>query len=190
MAERSENGGGIDALAVPGLDTIREFPVGESAFPGSKFVQEREDLSSNLSRALGTRTPPEKTGDPIRPESLLSLVEGGTSDPKVTRRLSDALAFHIDAADHFVADLEEVSGIEEGVGEEERVLDSFGARIRVACLSELLSFDDIGIPHGRTGEGEVEFSNIDFASDCAFPEYHFSFARRHIRCLLVDFEGA
>ncbi len=69
-------------------------------------------------------------------ESNLRLVKGGSREPEGSRRSAYLLSLALDPAQHLVFDLDEISGIEEFVGQEQFVADLLGVGIQRPLLAK------------------------------------------------------
>jgi len=81
----------------------------------------------------------------------LGLVEGGPRQTECRRAAADRLPVDAHPPHHLVLDLHEIAGVEEVGRGEERILDTFGARVEAALLSQRfdLGIRGSGLGHGR-----------------------------------------
>jgi len=97
---------------------------------------ESQDLGGKLVCGFGAALSGQQTGQPGRRQRGLRLVEGRSRHPEVCCHRADHLAVHLVAANHLVANLDQIGRIKEGVVSEQRVANGFGMGVEHAVASQ------------------------------------------------------
>lgn len=142
--------------AEPGIDggeTLRRRQFGLFGF---EIGDEGDYLGGDLVTAFGSPWTGHEAGEAGGGQRTLSLVESGSGDAEGGCNVGDRHALGIVAPDHFVADLNEVLGVKEGVSGEEGIADGFRMRIERPVARERLA---LGVALGWFGHARLTESS-------------------------------
>jgi hypothetical protein len=99
-----------------------------------------DDLGGQLVPILGPTVLGQQATQAAFLESSLSLIDGGARNAERGRHIDDRDSFHAVSAQHLVANLEKVLGVEEWILFEQTVGNSVGARVEGASSPQLRRF--------------------------------------------------
>ena len=103
---------------------------------GLEFGDEGDHLGGDLVTAPGAPLARQKAGKAGGLQGGLGLVVGRSGDAEGCGDIADGDTVGLMAPHHLVAHLDQVSGVEERIGDEQRVADSFGMGIERAVLRQ------------------------------------------------------
>ena len=89
---------------------------------------------------------------PPRAEARLRLIEGGTREAERRRAAADGLPVDAHAPHHLVLDLDQIAGVEEVGGGEERIVDPLRMRVEAALLAQRVELGVRGLGSGPLGQ--------------------------------------
>lgn len=99
-----------------------------------------DNLGGAAARAFGPSLARDEPAEPLAVVGFGEVVEGGATDAEAIGRLAHREGIRAVSAEHLVADLQEVAGVEEGVGAEEVVANLLRVRVEHAAAAQVLFF--------------------------------------------------
>ncbi len=131
----------MDLDVEPILDGSQAFRRGELGVVGFDLGDEGDDLGRDLVSFFGAARFGHEAGQTSVRERGLGLVEGGPRDAAGPRCVADRQTVDLMTSDHLVAQLDQISGIEERMADEQGILDGIGMRIEGVVACERLAFE-------------------------------------------------
>jgi hypothetical protein len=117
-------------------DVAEQLAGAEARGLGQASAGEGQHLVGALAGGLGAAFAREQARQAAVLERLGQQVQQLAADAEGARDRACRLPIDSKAADHLVADLDQVAGVEEQAGAEERILNAFGMGMQGATLSE------------------------------------------------------
>lgn len=113
---------------------------GKVALLRSPLLDVPKNLRGAAARALRPSLAWDQPAEPFAVVGFGQVVEGGATDAEAIGRLAHWEGIRAVPAKHLVADLQEVAGVEEGVGAEEVVANLLRVRVEHAAAAQVLFF--------------------------------------------------
>ena len=129
------------------FDLVETLGHGQSGLRRPEIGVEGEDLRGHLMAALGPPLGREESNEALVREGGLSLVEGGTRDAEIGGDFTDGLGVDFVAANHLIANLDEIGGIKKRAVGEQGVADCLGSWVEgaVADDASVLPVEGLGL---------------------------------------------
>ena len=132
------------------LDERDQRGAGSAAVLGAVVVDETQDLGADLVRAVRAAPLREQALQAVLGEGLGGAEAGRQGDAEALGGLGQGELVEAHEADHLVAHLEAVAGIEEIAVGEAGVADAFGVRVEQAGLAEAVRLAGERVLHGSS----------------------------------------